>query len=150
MKTIAAILILIPTLLSAQARAEAFQGPNGELHPFTTDGCTHFPDGTAEEPALWQHCCVAHDLKYWAGGSYADRMKADFELGECVAATGHAVIGAAMVEGVRVGGSPFLPTPWRWGYGWEKLRGYASLSEDETAAVQQLTPFDLATVPVIK
>ena len=30
--------------------------------PFTTDGCTWFPDGE------WQSCCVDHDVTYWCGG----------------------------------------------------------------------------------
>ncbi len=28
------------------------------------------------------------------------------------------IMGNIMYIGVRIGGSPWLPTPWRWGYGW--------------------------------
>ena len=50
------------------------------IAPFTTDGCSEFPDGTPAHKNLWLKCCVAHDIKYWAGGSYNDRLNADLEL----------------------------------------------------------------------
>jgi len=86
---------------------------------FTTDGCTLWPDGT------WQACCVAHDMVYWCGGSSADRRGADDQLRRCMAERG----GGALEDtirywGVRVGGHPWFPTYWRWGYGWPWPRGY--------------------------
>src|SRR5262249_471355 len=36
-----------------------------ELAPFTTDGCTTFPDGTLTDATLWQHCCIEHDFAYY-------------------------------------------------------------------------------------
>jgi hypothetical protein len=34
---------------------------------------------------------------------------------------------------VRVGGTPWLPTPWRWGYGWDEWpRGYEALEHSPT------------------
>jgi hypothetical protein len=44
-----------------------------------------------------------------------------------------------MFAGVRVGGSPYFPTPFRWGYGWSYPRGYGALSEQELAQVIKLT-----------
>ncbi|MGZ3694518.1 MAG: FAD-binding oxidoreductase, partial [Bdellovibrionota bacterium] len=108
------------------------------------------PDGTEEQPTLWQFCCVKHDLKYWAGGSSDDRLRADQELGACVAGTGHPDIANTMMVGVRVGGSPYFSNPWRWGYGWEQLRAYSELNEYELAAVRKLTPPDLSKVPIKK
>jgi len=86
--------------------------------PFTTDGCSRWPDDG------WVACCVAHDMAYWCGGSETDRRDADLMLTHCVGQR-RGVMGAVMYLGVRVAGVPWLPTPWRWGYGWKDWpRGY--------------------------
>ena len=36
-----------------------------------------------------------------------------------------------MLTGVRVGGTPRLPTKFRWGYGWPYLRGYKAVTPEE-------------------
>lgn len=41
-----------------------------------------------------------------------------------------------MLAGVRVGGSPYYPTTYRWGYGWPYPRGYKSLSAAEKHQVE--------------
>jgi hypothetical protein len=87
-------------------------------HPFTTDGCTLAPDGA------WQSCCVDHDMVYWCGGSAADRSVADGEFRRCVAEKGGPTRARIMYWGVRLGGTPWLPAYWRWGYGWPWPRGY--------------------------
>jgi hypothetical protein len=106
-----------------------------DISDFSTDGCSLFPDGTAEQQALWQNCCIAHDLHYWAGGNYADREAADEALEACVADVGEPAIAKLMMAGVRAGGSPFFPTTYRWGYGWPFGRGYQSLTDAEKDAV---------------
>jgi hypothetical protein len=78
------------------------------LSPFTTDGCSDFPDGTPQHRELWLKCCIAHDQKYWMGGTYQERLKADLELRECVQSVGEPAIAALMLAGVRVGGSPMV------------------------------------------
>jgi hypothetical protein len=118
-------LLLLPSLAAA-----------GELAPFTTDGCSAFPDGTLEQQSLWVSCCIRHDLAYWKGGSYAERLSADESLEACVAQVGEPEIAALMLAGVRVGGSPFYPTPYRWGYGWPWPRGYQALTTDERREVR--------------
>ena len=74
--------------------------------------------------STWVDCCVEHDIAYWCGGSCADRQAADRQLEECVAAHGSPTIGETMYLGVRIGGSPWVPAPYRWGYGWDWPRGY--------------------------
>lgn len=101
------------------------------LKPFTTDGCSDFPNGTLKQKNLWLACCTAHDKKYWAGGTYQERKLADRELKECVAAVGKPAIAQLMLAGVRVGGSPWWHTPFRWGYGWPYGRGYKALTPEE-------------------
>ncbi|MFO1351085.1 MAG: hypothetical protein U1F68_10605 [Gammaproteobacteria bacterium] len=80
--------------------------------PFTTDHCTWFPDGD------YGGCCVEHDRIYWRGGSAEARKAADRALMDCVARGGRPWLAKLMYLGVRIGGHPWLPTSWRWGYGW--------------------------------
>ena len=101
------------------------------IKPFTSDGCSAFPDGTFTHNELWLQCCTAHDLSYWKGGTYTQRLTADKELQQCVAAVGQQRIADVMLAGVRVGGTPYLPTSFRWGYGWPFPRGYRELTTAE-------------------
>lgn len=90
-----------------------------------SDGCTILsaPYQKLTGKQLRQRiCCDAHDEHYWYGGSHEQRLKCDQELRDCVAALGDTKIervafwcvGQIMYYAVRVGGSPKLPTPWRW------------------------------------
>ena len=106
------------------------------LKPFTTDGCSAFPEGTLEQQELWMPCCVEHDRAYWLGGSYQQRLDADEALKECVNRVGEPEIALLMLTGVRVGGSPYWITEYRWGYGWPYWdgfwpRGYKALEGEE-------------------
>ena len=108
-----------------------------ELKPFTSDGCSAFPDGTFAQNELWLSCCVAHDFAYWKGGTAEQRKEADLELEQCVAAVGEEEIALLMLTGVRVGGSPYFPTTFRWGYGWRYPKFYGELSEEEQEQVDE-------------
>lgn len=108
-----------------------------DLKPFTSDGCSAFPEGTPAQKQLWLKCCTVHDFAYWQGGSYAQRERADEALRACVEQAGEPEIALLMLAGVRVGGSPFLPTQFRWGYGWPYPRPYGTLSEEEQNEVRE-------------
>lgn len=108
-----------------------------ELKPFTTDGCSSFPDGTIKHASLWASCCIRHDFAYWKGGTYEDRLEADEALEQCVASVGEPKIASLMLAGVRIGGTPYLPTAYRWGYGWPFMRGYEALTDEEKLQVQR-------------
>lgn len=108
------------------------------LRPFTTDGCSLFPDGSRRDRQLWHDCCVVHDRAYWQGGTRAERRQADRALKQCVAAVGRPKTAKLMLAGVRVGGSPHFPTPFRWGYGWPFGRGYRALSIQEKKEAARL------------
>lgn len=109
------------------------------LQPFTTDGCSRFPDRSPIGKADWCHCCVAHDLAYWRGGTAAQRLQADLDLKACVLqASGDNTLATLMFNGVRIGGGPEFDTPYRWGYGWPQGRGYAPLTPDEDARATAL------------
>lgn len=107
------------------------------IEPFSTDGCSMFPDGTIAQKGLWRNCCIEHDKAYWQGGTYSERVKADKRLRICVAEAGAPFIAEIMLGGVRIGGSPFWPTPYRWGYGWPGLRGYKPVSANERAEIKR-------------
>ncbi len=108
-----------------------------DLAPFTTDGCSRFPDGTLSEPDLWLECCTVHDVAYWQGGTDEQRSVADLELRQCVSGLGRPTIALLMFVGVRIGGTPYVPTSFRWGYGWPYFRDYGALREFERAAVEK-------------
>jgi hypothetical protein len=104
---------------SAPGRTQATALPD---YRFTTDGCSRWLD----KP--WLSCCVVHDITYWCGGSDDDREQADQFIMQCVNQKA-ALVGGIMYPGVRIGGSPWLPTPWRWGYGWKEWpKGYQKAS----------------------
>ena len=77
------------------------------LRPFTTDGCSAFPDGPLGDEARWRDPCVVHDLAYWQGGTSAQRLAADQALRKAVAEGGDPIVAAMMYLGVRLGGSPW-------------------------------------------
>jgi hypothetical protein len=109
------------------------------LRPFTTDGCSLFPDRSPATGKDWCACCVTHDWAYWRGGSAAERLKADQALQACVLAkTDDEALALLMYRGVRLGGSPYLPSPFRWGYGWGYGRFYTELAQREQASANQL------------
>ncbi len=114
--------------------------PSGELRPFTTDGCSFFPDGTVLNKDAWLECCLAHDRAYWKGGGFQERVLADMGLKKCVTDLGEPQVAEIMLQGVRAGGSPYWPTRFRWGYGWPYPRGYRELSDGERRQVEALSP----------
>ncbi len=78
---------------------------NGELAPFSTDGCSgnlsaswallakQIPQMKVElgEKPPWEDCCVAHDRAYWRGeveDGFNLRLVADRQLRQCVVDTG--------------------------------------------------------------
>jgi len=107
-----------------------------ELKPFNSDGCSAFPEGNFEHNQLWLKCCVQHDFSYWKGGTFTQRVQADLELKECVTNVGEPEIALLMLAGVRVGGTPFLPTTFRWGYGWRYPTFYKPLTWEEQQQIQ--------------
>ncbi|VAW87520.1 putative helicase [hydrothermal vent metagenome] len=109
-----------------------------DLKPFTSDGCSVFPDGTLKEKDLWLSCCIEHDRAYWLGGTHKEKKRADVRLEKYVVGIGEPFIATLMKAGVRIGGSPYFPTPLRWGYGWAYSRGYAPLTELELKTVERV------------
>lgn len=115
------------------------------LKPFATDGCSMWIDGPPGSPNLWRHCCVAHDLAYWIGGSEAQRKQADETMKLCIRQAQQPMIASHTYNSVRMGGGPYWPSSYRWGYGWHYLngiwpRGYKTPSPSEQAQINRLMP----------
>jgi hypothetical protein len=128
-----------------------FQSLNGFAAPsliqndFVTDGCTGFVNGTYAQPDLWLHCCVQHDLHFWAGGTWKMRNETDLQLRDCVAETGAREIANLMYLGVHLGGySPIKLSDMGWGNAWGKKKAYRQLTSEEVQAIEaDLKNYDL-------
>lgn len=90
----------------------------GPKQQFKSDGCSCWPDQNYSE------CCYKHDKIYWSGGSPEERKKADLNLKKCVEKKGHKNTAIIMYWGSRIFGHGWLPTPFRWGFGYPWPEGY--------------------------
>lgn len=132
MKLLRLLLLFLAISVTSMSYAE-------QINTFTSDGCSAFPNGNLVDKKLWLRCCTLHDYAYWQGGTYQQRVVADHNLRECVKEVGEPSIALIMLIGVRLGGSPYWPTSFRWGYGWHYLRGYQPLSADEKEQIKALS-----------
>ncbi len=110
------------------------------LRPFFSDGCSSAPDGIpgASEKRQWTDCCVQHDTKYWAGGSKEDKNKADANLEKCMQQKGYPNVAEFYKFFVKKFGGPNSYSSYRWGYGWNYARSYATLSAAEKMQIDNL------------
>lgn len=91
-------------------------------HIFSQDGCSLFFDSL-----LWHdftEACLAHDIRYWAGGPISERENADLALRNDIVHTGPLgpAIAPLMYSGVRIFGNSFITKAVgaHWGYGWDQ------------------------------
>ena len=83
----------------------------------------------------WRQCCVVHDRAYYYGGIEQEKNAADIALKKCVTeVVGNKnlglILGALMKNAVWIGGIPYFPTTYRWGYG-EDFRGTENLPAND-------------------
>jgi len=120
-KTAAQFVVIAIVLLIAGSNAMA-QMSSDDILPSgqKSDGCTLIAEGKIHD------CCVAHDKEYFRGGTRKERRSSDKRLYECVCKKGgrDRVFAPFIWLGVRIGGLPFLPTKFRWGFG-TNVKGYA-------------------------
>ncbi len=62
--------VALLTLLTALVLSWSgpFDALASDLRPFTSDGCSLFPDGTTRDRTRWCDCCMGHDIACWQGG----------------------------------------------------------------------------------
>ncbi len=114
----------------------AIQANERTIAPFSSDGCSLFPDQSLVNDDDWYDCCLAHDIAYWQGGTEQQRLNADLALMQCVEQTTQdALLAQLMYHGVRAGGSAYFYTWYRWGYGWWYGRNYLPLTTQEKRQV---------------
>jgi hypothetical protein len=113
-----------------------FSNASDSLKPFLTDYCTAYPEGTRERPNQWKHCCIEHDLYFWAGGSLSERKLTDLRLKKCVEDAGAPIQARLIYAAVSIGGqSPIRFKTKEWGHAWPGRARYQSLSEQETSTL---------------
>lgn len=130
--------ILLLSALAQSADAAPAEATQNTLHDFTSDGCSMSPDGVVVLfSTAYVPCCVEHDVAYWQGGTKLDKLTADLKLKSCIKSRSNSFVAEIYYRGVRMGGGASLPTSYHWGYGWEKNRGYAQLSTQDRALVEE-------------
>lgn len=126
------------------------------MKPWTTDGCSDFGFNSQliayadEELAVdILIACYKHDLAYWMGGPLEKRKRVDDAFLGSIRAAMQALQDRSKVKSdaydvaqilqlvddiyhlsVRVGGTPLLPTTWRWGYGHPWMFWWATVDVD--------------------
>jgi hypothetical protein len=134
--------VLLPRLfvLCLVFHAAAFASPSEALRPFKTNGCTGFWNGPPSRPEQWRHCCVVHDLYFWAGGAKRYRKSADQKLRDCIQATGHEGTAWLMYWGVRIGSlSPLKIKGEQWGNGWlDGRERFSPLRPDDLDTIKKM------------
>lgn len=130
-------IVLILTLVTAErltlpkttsdmiTAAELHLSANSKETPsnaFNQDGCSLFIDSFFSHD--FSEACLAHDIRYWAGGPAEERKLADIALRRDIAHTGPIgpVLAPIMYMGVRIFGDSFITKAVgaNWGYGWNK------------------------------
>ena len=111
-----AFCVALVILILLSARPTFAQPTDIDILPsgVKSDGCTLIPDGHIRD------CCLLHDQEYFAGGTRKARRESDKRFFKCVSKKKgfmHKVVAPFIWLGVRIGGVPFLSTPFRWGFG---------------------------------
>ncbi len=116
----------------------ACSAPKQLIKDFNSDGCSLFPDGSFSGDIDWSDCCLEHDIQYWQGGTKEQRLVADSLFRQCLLKkTGDKKLADLMYQGVRLGGNPNIPSWYRWGYGWNYMRDYKPISEEEQKLIEE-------------
>lgn len=77
-----------------------------------------------EEEWLLELCRI-HDDAYFYGGSAYRKFMADMNLAVGIAKRGYIRRAVLFFIGVSIGGTPYIPFSWRWGFHYDYGRGYS-------------------------
>lgn len=127
--------ILMSILFTFTSAEKAISAETLKLKNFETDYCTMFLDGPTNQPGLWKHCCLEHDLRYWFGGSERDMDRSDLKLMSCVTKAAGENWGKLIYYGVRTGHHSPIKNKYQWSWGWETKRKNNLLTTEETTYV---------------
>ena len=118
-------LVIFIALISSQAHST-------QLSSFETDYCTGFSEGpSAKKPRLWADCCLAHDMRYWFGGTKKQRKRADVILRQCVKRKSNQHWANLMYLGVTIGHASPIKHKHAWGWGWNDGVKFRNLTPQE-------------------
>lgn len=107
------------------------------LSKFETDYCTNYPEGPSSRPDQWKHCCLIHDMHFWAGGNKQDRYDSDIELRLCIEETGAYNQARIMYYAVRAGSySPIKYPKRKWNNGWSNRPTFQSLTTEDIDTIE--------------
>lgn len=85
--------------------------------------CAHLPEKLAVDQ--WSDCCSELDRQYWRGGPFTAQREANQTFRSCIASVyPESYIPVMTYYGLYVFSSPFVPTSWRWAYGWDFGHGF--------------------------
>lgn len=107
-----------------------------KISKFETDYCTNYPEGTKENPDQWKHCCLIHDMFFWAGGNKQNRYDADLDLRSCIEKTGAVKQARIMYYAVRAGShSPIKYPKYKWNNGWSERPTFQTLTSEDISQI---------------
>lgn len=144
-KTLMKNIVILATCIffSSRAMTSEFEEAPPIVRTFQSDQCTFWPDSSFSKD--WSHCCVQHDLYYWAGGSEKARESVDQELKSCIQESSGPLNARLMFLGVRLGSlSPVKFGGKQWGNAWGNDVRKTHLRSNE---IQKLKNALLSTLP---
>lgn len=110
---------------------------SNSIEKMETDYCTNYKEGTRTQPDLWKHCCLIHDMHFWAGGNKQNRYDSDVELKSCIEETGSPYVARLMFLAVRAGSySPIKYSNKKWNHGWSGRPAFQSLSAEDISLIE--------------
>lgn len=128
---------MIRIILSVLLLSSVAQAREEKLTSFASDYCTFYPEGTYYRPGLWQHCCLQHDLYFWAGGEKNDRLNANYQLRDCVEKVTNAKHAKAVYAGVTAAQySPIKDPDQKFNNAWRSRPDYQRLSTEDIDRIE--------------
>lgn len=109
------IIIIAMLAITTTATASHLTDPP---KPNPKDGCSWTPDYNIAS------CCNDHDRAYRHGGSREQRKRADQKFRQCIRDKDHSILDDVYYIGVRMNAVPWLPTSFRWGFGYPYEKGH--------------------------
>jgi hypothetical protein len=120
-----------------------------KLWPMETDYCTLYPEGTRYRPELWKHCCLQHDLFFWAGGTRQDQLEDNYRFRDCVSKVSGYAHGKIVYLAITAAQySPYKIPEKKYNNGWRSRSPYQRLSVQDIDRIEDhILNGDYAFIP---